>query len=502
MRRSLAPGVLGLALLFVGCGDDRPPPAPRLDAGARGDADVRDAEALDGGIVEPPSDLGRRAVAPVLPSADIDVVLPFGAEAVEVPLAISADLTLLDVVFSIDTTGSFGGEIDALQQDVLSVVTPRLAARVDDVAFAVTRFEDLPIAPFGVATDRPFTLVTPITTSTALLASGVASLDSPLGNGGDWPESGAEALYQIATGDGFPPFVSPYAPSREPGGAARGGVGFREGSLRVVLHVTDAPTHEPAEYAGFARGAHSLAEATAALRANRVAVIGVASGDSARVHLETLATGTGATVAPGADGQCATGLGGATRSPVAGRCPLVFDIESDGTGLSTAVVDAVVALVDSVAYDEVWGEAVGDPLRFVRAVEARSATPPPGAPPPGRADRRPAGDGVLDTFTDVRAGTRVEVAAILRNETVRETDYDQVFRLSLELRSGTYVLRRLTVRVVVPGVRPSRPDAGPGGSDAGIAGDSGERSDPGEAGDAGSAVDGDAGDAPLPGDAG
>jgi hypothetical protein len=494
MRGSLVPCAFGLVLLLPGCGEDRPPPAPRFDPGARRDAEVRDAASLDGGFVEPPPDLGRRADAAVLPAADVEVVLPFGAAAVEVPLAISADLTLLDVVFSIDTTGSFGGEIDALQQDVLRVVTPRLAARVDDVAFAVTRFEDLPIAPFGIATDRPFALVTPITTSAALLASGVASLDAPLGNGGDWPESGAEALYQIATGDGFPPFVPPYAPSREPGGAAQGGVGFREGSLRVVLHVTDAPTHEPADYAGVVRGAHSIADATTALRANRVAVIGVASGESARTHLETLATGTGATVPPGPDGQCATGLGGARRSPVAGRCPLVFDIESDGTGLSTAVVDAVVALVDSVAYDEVWGEAVGDPLRFVRAVEARSAMPPPGAPPPGRADRRPAGDGILDTFTDVRAGTRIEVAAILRNETVRETDYEQVFRLALELRSGTFVLRRLTVRVVVPGVRPTRPDAGPSALDAG------ERGDGGDSGDAGSPAD--AGDAPPIGDAG
>jgi len=502
MRGSLAPGALGLALLVAGCGEERPPPAPGLDPGPRRDAEVRDAEALDGGLVEPPQDLGRRADAAALPAADVEVVLPFGAEAVEVPLAISADLTLLDVVFSIDTTGSFGGEIDALQQDVLRVVTPRLAARVDDVAFAVTRFEDLPIAPFGAVTDRPFTLVTPITKSTALLASGVASLDSPLGNGGDWPESGAEALYQIATGDGFPPFVAPYAPSREPGGSARGGVGFRDGSLRVVLHVTDAPTHEPGDYASVVRGAHSLDDATAALRANRVAVIGVASGDAARVHLESLATGTGATVPPGPDGQCATGLGGAPRPPVAGRCPLVFDIESDGTGLSTAVVDAVVALVDSVAYDEVWGEAVGDPLRFVRAVEARSATPPPGAPPPGRADRRPAGDGILDTFTDVRAGTRVEVAAILRNETVRETDYEQVFRLALELRSGTYVLQRLTVRVVVPGVRPTRPDAGPAEPDGGEPSDAGEPGDAGESGDAGSPGDPDAGGPPTPGDGG
>ncbi len=486
MRGTFAPGALGLALLVAGCGEGRPPAAPGLDLGLRrGDAAVSPDASLDAGLVEPPPDLGGRADAAALPPADLEVVLPFGAPAVEVPLEISADLTRLDVVFSIDTTGSFGGEIDALQRDVLTVVTPRLAARVDDVAFAVTRFEDVPLPPFGAPSDRPFTLVRALTTSNALLASAVASLDAPLGNGGDIAESGAEALYQIATGAGFAPWVAPYAPSRDARGASQGGVGFRDGSLRVVLHVTDAPTHEPADYAGSVRGAHSLAEATTALQENGIAVIGVASGDPARSHLEALATATGATVPPGPDGRCATGLGGAPRGAVGGRCPLVFDIAADGTGLSEALVDAVVSLVDSVAYDEVWGEAVGDPLRFVRAVEAREATPAPGAPAPGRADRRPAGDGVLDTFTDVRAGTRVAVAAILRNETVREADYDQAFRLTLELRGGTLVLRRLTVRVVVPGVRPSRPDAGAATPDAGEPGDAGDSGDSGSPGDVG-----------------
>lgn len=439
------------------CGPDHPPPAPGLDLGPLLDAgSAHDAET-------PPTerDLGGRGDAAVLPAADIEVVLPFGGPSVEVPLEIMADLSQLDVVFSIDTTGSFGGEIDALQRDVLTVVAPRLQARVADVAFAVTRFEDMPVEPFGVASDRPFTLVRAMTTSSALLASAVASLDAPLGNGFDGPESGAEALYQIATGDGLSPYVPAYGPSRIAGGAGRGGVGFRDGSMRVVVHVTDADIHAPADYGTAVRGAHSLAQAISALRATNVAVIGVASGEPARAHLETVAAGTGADVAPGAGGTCPTGLAGSPRAPVAGVCPLVFDIASDGTGLSTALVDAVVSLIDAVAYDEVWGEATGDSLHFVRAVEARSATPRAGAPAPGRADRRPAGDGTLDTFTDVRAGTRVSVAAILRNETLRETDYDQVFRFVLELRGDALVLARLTVRVLVPGVRPAlAPDAG------------------------------------------
>ena len=75
------------------------------------------------------------------------------------------------------------------------------------------------------------------------------------------PESGFEALYQIATGDGLtisraadiPEFVS------EPGGAGEiGGVGFRADAFPIVIHVTDAVTHVPMDYA--ASGHHRRAQ--------------------------------------------------------------------------------------------------------------------------------------------------------------------------------------------------------------------------------------------------
>ena len=106
-----------LAAALAGCAADRPPPAPGLDLGPR----YLDAGAvLDAEPLPSDPDLGGRGDASRLPSADLDVVLPFGGPAVEVPLEIRADLSKLDVVFSVDTTGSFGGEIDALQRDVLA----------------------------------------------------------------------------------------------------------------------------------------------------------------------------------------------------------------------------------------------------------------------------------------------------------------------------------------------------------------------------------------------
>ena len=49
-----------------------------------------------------------------------------------------------------ETTGSFGEEITAIQQSLASEIVPGIQAVIDDVAFGVGRFEDLPVTPFGL----------------------------------------------------------------------------------------------------------------------------------------------------------------------------------------------------------------------------------------------------------------------------------------------------------------------------------------------------------------
>lgn len=447
MRR-VALGVL--VVLGAGCGADRAPAAPGLDAAGSGEAG-RDAS--------PPSDggLGRRDGAAAFPPVDLEVVLPYGAPPERARIEVSADLGRLDVHFSVDTTGSFGEEIDAMQADLEGRIVPRLRDRVDDVAFGVSRFEDFPAEPWGAPSDLPFELLTPITTDLRRVASAVAALD-PLGNGGDVPESGAEAIYQIATGDGYRAGGRTIiASSADSGDGNVGGVGFREGALRVVVHVTDASTHEPEDYGRRFPGTRSTTEAAAALRGIGGRVVGIASSGVARGHLEQLALETGAVSAPVSD-ECLTGIGGSPRTPVDGVCPLVFSVASDGTGLSETIVDAIVELVNGVAYDEAYGQTDDDGLAFVRAIEAVGAEPPEGVPAPTRADRRPAGDGLDDTFLGARTGTRLVFEAVLANRTLPPADYDQVFHLVIEIRGDDLVLARRRVRVIVPR---GRLDGGP-----------------------------------------
>jgi hypothetical protein len=417
------------------------------------------------------------------------VVLPYGDPPVEIVLTIAADAARLDVHLSVDTTGSFGEEIDTIQSELLEEVLPAIRMRASEVAVGVSRFEDFPISPFGADGDRPFALLSPITTSEGRVGNAIALLDQPLGHGGDIAEASAEALYQIATGAGLSSggvrYVDAFHRRPAEGGGTLGGVGFREASLRAVVHVTDAPTHAPSEYLPQVEGAHSLAEATEQLNALNVFVLGIAAGAPARAHLERIALDTGAVV-PSVSGVCPTGIDGSDNRPIGSICPLVFDIARDGTGLSDAMADALVALLDAVRFGEVYGVAADDPLGFVEAIEARAARPPVGSPEPGREDRHPPDDGILDTFVDVRPGTEIDLVARLSNTRIRPADYDQVFRVTIEVIGDGLVLRELVVRVTVPRGRVS-PDAGVPDAGAPDATDSGRGDADGGIADAGDA---------------
>lgn len=451
-------GVALAALVGSACGD-RPRSIPLPDASAPPRRDGGGSSIDGGGSTLP----GRPDGGPRLPPADREIVLPYFGDPAQEPLEVEGEVGTLDVFFSIDTTGSFGGEIDNLQSELRRRIVPELRARVADVAFGVGRFEDFPELPFGDGADRPFRLGTAITTDDARVGSAVAALDQPLGNGGDIPESGAEALYQIATGEGYGALVPAWSGDPARGGGTLGGVGFRADALRVVVHVTDAPTHEPADYGATFAGTRSTDDAIEALSALGVRTLGVASGSGARGYLEAVAAGTGAVMSP-TGGACPTGIDAAPRPPVSGACPLVFDIRPDGSGLADAIVDAIAGLLSTVRYDEVWGET-DDAIGFVRSIEAVSAEPPEGIAPPGRADRRPAGDGVDDTFLGVGPGTLLGFRAVLRNEVIAPADYDQIFNLTLRVVGDGVTLLARTIRVIVPR---GRLDAGaPAPSDAG-----------------------------------
>ena len=63
---------------------------------------------------------------------------------------------------------------------------------------------------------------------------------------------------------------------------------------RQVINVTDAPSHEPADYGDSVPGTRSTQAAGAALQVIGARMIGIASGEGSREQMEAIAVRTGA----------------------------------------------------------------------------------------------------------------------------------------------------------------------------------------------------------------
>ena len=404
---------------------------------------------------------------------DFFFVLAGGDSESTAPLEFASDLIQADVAINMDTTGTMGAEIAALRETFSSLVFPATAELIPDPAFAVSTFDDFLCDGHGRGADRPFILRQRVTTDTAQAQLVMNAL--PLHSGSDIPESGFESLYQIATGagvDGCDTVVPPFDPEawRVEGVADGeiGGVGFREGSFPVIIHVTDALSHDGEVYGDFAA---TEDEAIAALNDLQARVVGVASGASPRLQLESIALATGSHVrACGWDGarprgcastQCCTGIDGAGRNPVDDICPLVFDINDDGSGLGESIATAIEALGHGTTFDvttqlrrdEAEFEASGlDTRCFIRSiVPASFVTDGTCTTEPEAADINPI-DGVDDAFRNVTVGTQLTFDVTAQNDgCVDELDLPQAFTTFIDVvGDGFTVLDTLRVTVIVP----------------------------------------------------
>jgi hypothetical protein len=345
-------------------------------------------------------------------------------------LTFGTDVKKLDVFFNMDTTVSMGDEITNLRDSLTTVVLPGIDAQVDDAQYGVGAFEDFPIDPYGESDctygaaggpDQPFELFAEITSDVLTVQSAVSALapfGEAIGCGADMPESGIEALYQIATGTGLNAPGDTLVASNNSG---VGGVGFREDSMPVIVQVTDAISHDPVDNTcsdelytdpGVLAVAHDTQETMQALNDICARVIQVATTGGAVCSAQADGiewnTATGAIVPPEAwnvaghpagcnNGECCTGLNGAGVSPINGMCPLTYLASSNGTGVDSSIVagiemvsryalfdvtrewDGVATDIDGVALPA--GTSTAD---FIRAVVPAShgPVPVPGVPNP------------------------------------------------------------------------------------------------------------------------
>ncbi|MDI7269322.1 MAG: hypothetical protein QME96_15135, partial [Myxococcota bacterium] len=350
-------------------------------------------------------------------------------------LVFSTALQMADVYFLMDTTGSMGGEIDNLRTSINGTLIPRIRASIPDVQFGVGFFDDYPVSPYGSAGDLSYQNLQNITSDDAAARAAVGRLATH--NGNDWPESHVPALWTVATGD--PGRTCPRLGARSCPAGTVGYPCFRSGAVPVVVLMTDAPFHNGPGGAHAYPGTVNAGGCTAVpptydmarseLVARSVKVIGVNSG-TARPHLEQLARDTGT-----AD---------------AGGTPLVYDINSNGTGLGDEVVTAVQTLanqvplrIDAVPVDDP-ADTVDAPLEFILRIEA-NASGDSVFDPVARVDRictvtsplpvDENADGYPDYFPRVLPGTPVCFDIVpRRNTTVPAIREPQMFKATIQVQ--------------------------------------------------------------------
>ncbi|MBI2896882.1 MAG: hypothetical protein HYY06_25210 [Deltaproteobacteria bacterium] len=378
-----------------------------------------------------------------IPDDDYYVILPFGADPIQAPLAFGTDIHRADIFFLVDTSSSMGPSIDNIQQGLQGTIIPGISEQIEDVAFGVGEFEDFPVGSDGCsASDRPFTLHQEVTEDLDDVEDAVDRLDQPLGLGGCIiPEAHVEALYQTASGEGIGDWVEP-EDCQDLDQLLVGMPCFREGALPIVLLISDAPMHNGPggvyPWSDIDPEPHDWDDAVRALNDIGARVAGFAieaawgwdyydgrpTHDITREHMEATAEATGTVV----DGE-----------------PLVLDGPANGTGLSDSVVDAIVELaggvvqdVDTVTEDDPSDDV--DARRFIVSIVPASAAP----------DDHVSG---MDetTFYDVVPGTIVTFTVTFQNDFVEPDDAAQIFHAVIVVRgNGVARLDERNVYVIVP----------------------------------------------------
>ncbi|HSW61112.1 MAG TPA: hypothetical protein VLJ60_09945 [bacterium] len=259
--------------------------------------------------------------------------LPYGGEEKDDILIFTPTVKKGDIFFNIDTTGSMDGELYNLKHTLSSMIIPQTREKISDSAFGVSQFRDED--ELSMIQINPSTGILTVQQAVNLLVAEY---------GGDGPEAGYFSLNNLALSGTW-----------------------RNETIPIAIHITDAVSHE--------RGAGADKVSTInALNSKGIKVITVFSeggydASNALIQLNELSTSTGAVVP-----ECAG----------AGRTTLLYSIDENGSGLDTAVINGIDALIKYAAFDvfssvdDDGNTGTIDTSCFLKKVEAVQFTPPPG----------------------------------------------------------------------------------------------------------------------------
>ncbi len=418
-----------------------------------------------------------------IPPGDFFVVLPYNGDRADRTLRFGTNISVADVFFLVDMTGSMQGERTNLIRGLVDTIIPGIQAAIPDVQFGAGGFDDFPVGSFGWPRDSPFstsgggdlpfyllqTIAEPaadiggwsLTASPTMCPANRATDDIGMITGGpngspdileavqglpchfgnDGPESYTAALWSTATGRGLTWPSMPPSPTSIPDqacpvrpdetGVRRGYPCFRPGALPIVLLFGDAPFHNGPSGNPYSFAAPSYAETTAELNAIGARVLGIFSGGASSPDFEAVARDTGTVDGSGN--------------------PLVFTISGDGSGLSSAVVDAVASLVGGTPQDVSTRteNVAGNPDSFDATLFIKAITPIEGY----RDGIAGTGYDSFDatTFYGVIPGTLVDFGIDFWNDVRPPADVAQIFQARIiVVGNGVADLDSRNVYIVVP----------------------------------------------------
>jgi hypothetical protein len=426
--------------------------------------------------LETPATLGKYYF--VLPYLDA----PQPAENI-VPLR--TNLNQGDVGFLVDTTATMGGEIQNLKLNLPTIIGT-LEQTIPDLAVGVAGFDDFPSGVYGTpGVDLPFYVGPTGYVSTALADNLGAVQALNVHDGGDKAESHVAAMHRALTDYYLIWDTGQMPPAGAPGGRY-GTLRFRDGSLPILVVITDAPFHNGRRaktplvlHDGYAWNGQApfptptIDDLVTAMKGKGARFVGISAVDGVRAggdpyeDMAYLVDQSNSYVAPSAFGgiQCGTGLSGgfiqpdgpATVENPGGTCRLIFDISSNGAGLDTSVVKGVTTLLQSIKLDlrSLATPDIGDPIdavdTFIDKIQVNLGgedAAEPGVPcfvlSPGQITDKWSGpkgigqsqDGVNETALGVVPGQKICFKIVPKpNTTITQAAGAQVFKAIITVKA-------------------------------------------------------------------
>lgn len=305
---------------------------------------------------------------------------------VEQEFPFELNIQMGDIGYVVDTTGSMGGTISAINSEFTTIVDD-LVSVLSDAGYAAAHHDDYPFGSFGSpSTDQAFYLHQQVTTDSVAMQTALASMTTH--SGGDGTEDGFEAIYQASSGAGYDmdcdgnydastdvkPFIAsagdPFGggggewyDSTTVGGGTLGGMGFRDYALPIIVEGTDNYMRDPDSsnaYIANAPGGCPMDAGSAATLTSFLDLgayfMGISiNGSLPYPQMVDFANATGSLADLDGDGVAAE--------------PVVQTWSGSSTAFRETIVTGVTQLVAAVKFERVDLQVDGDVYGFVTSIE-------------------------------------------------------------------------------------------------------------------------------------